>query len=217
MITRRQRKSRSVGPGLKFNRLVPKKQSLDNINTGKYRKRVALSKKNCTEDLQRIAGCFEEMIDVFNNEVIINEGNQLEPENIQIPDDKLKLINDFEARILMDSINCKLSQEIQGLKELEKMINGGKEILNLDRRINDALEFEKSYNQKLKDLTIREAQTKNEIDRLTEHYDTIMKFTEESVTPVLNKISHREDLLSKASEKIKEIEDAINQLTMSTI
>uniref|UniRef100_A0A0K0EDY2 Centromere protein K n=1 Tax=Strongyloides stercoralis TaxID=6248 RepID=A0A0K0EDY2_STRER len=213
MLARRQRRSRSVGPGLKLHRLGPASRALDDNYIGRYRARNNLSKNVFTRELQTIAKYFEDMIDICDNEVITNEDYELEPTDIQIPEDKLDLINNIQARILKESLDCKLSQEISSLKELEIMVSGEETITRLEKDASNALDLWKLNNQRRKDVSIYESKMENRINYLTEYQKNIEIFTAEFVNPILCKSQQREELLSTAGKKITEIEEIFNKLT----
>uniref|UniRef100_A0A0K0FI74 Uncharacterized protein n=1 Tax=Strongyloides venezuelensis TaxID=75913 RepID=A0A0K0FI74_STRVS len=201
----RPRRSKTVGPGLKMGRPVPGNRLRDENSSLKDRGRLGVGRKSRVNLLRKIAGYFEEMVEVVSDEMPFDLLENLEGRTIQLPQEKLELVNSIQAQIIKESLDSKLRYEMPALKELVTLINGGKEIIALENRISDAMELQVSLNKRAEELAIEEKKNVSEMNYMKRCIEAMDDFIREEIHPTQAAIERQKELLKAADGKIAEI------------
>uniref|UniRef100_A0A0N5BZ04 Uncharacterized protein n=1 Tax=Strongyloides papillosus TaxID=174720 RepID=A0A0N5BZ04_STREA len=201
----RPRRSKTVGPGLKMGRTVPTNRLRDDNGSVRERGRLGAGRKSRVNLLRRIAGYFEEMVEVVSDDLPLDSLESLEGKTIQLPPEKLELVNSIQAQIIKESLDSKLRYEMPALKELAPLINGGKEIIALENRISDAMELEASLNKRAEELALEERRNASEMNYLKGCREAMDNFIREEIHPALAAIERKKELLDAADKKLAEI------------
>uniref|UniRef100_A0A0K0EZ25 Uncharacterized protein n=1 Tax=Strongyloides venezuelensis TaxID=75913 RepID=A0A0K0EZ25_STRVS len=199
------RRSTTVGPSLKIGRTVPTNRLRDVNNPPKDHGRLRAGERPRVNVLRRIAGQFEEMIDVISDEVKLHSLENHEGKNIQLPPEKLELVNSIQTQIIKESLDSGLSYKIPAIRKLTPMLNIGKKIIDFDTRISDAVELNWTLHQKAEKLANEEMKNASDLKHLQACKHAIDKFIREVIYPTLATIESQKELLKAADTKIVEI------------